>query len=205
MDTEYQKSRGGTPPNPPIAEGIPEVLKAEASWVCWNYEKRDGKRTKNLRQTNGRQAKSDDPSTWTTFEAAWEAYKRGTFDGIGFVFHEGNPYAGADFDDMTEEEVAEWLNRFDSYTERSPSGEGFHVICKAKLPVGTKRDEGELYSSGRFFTVTGDVVRDKPIADSQAVAEEFYRFLRRDDKTPDSKSAESAVLSPATDEEVIEK
>src|SRR5215210_5854987 len=164
---------------------LPDELKAEDSWVLWKKKRRNGKVTKVIYQADHRQASSTNPATWTTFEAVVEAFERdGFFDGIGFVFHRDSPYCGADLDDVTEEQASRWINRFDSYTERSPSGNGFHIICRAKLPKGTNRDEGELYNSGRFFTMTGNVVRDAPIREAQGAATEFYEFLRRKDETP---------------------
>ena len=110
--TEYQKSQEGKPPNP---ENIPAELKQDPSWVCWKYEKREaspGKQTKVPYQPSGRLAKSNDPKTFSTFEAVMKA--SGAFAGIGFVFHKDNPYCGADFDDVTTEQAREWLERFDS-------------------------------------------------------------------------------------------
>ena len=179
---------------------IPEELKADASWVLWKYERRrekPDKLTKVLYQVSGRYADSTRPATWTTFEAAVEAYKRGGFDGIGLVFHPENPYCGADIDDVTEIEAQHWIDRFDSYTECSPSGNGFHIICQAEVPKGTNRSEGELYSSGRFFTMTGDIVRDAPIREAQDAADEFYRFLRRGDGAPAERSASTPALTDA--------
>src|SRR5215207_2804267 len=178
---------------------IPDELKAEEAWVLWKYERYRNKPTKVLRQVNGRHADSTKPETWTTFEAVLAAYTRGGFDGIGFVFNPDNPYCGADIDDVTEDEARRWIERFDSYTERSPSGNGFHIICKAEVPKGTNRDEGELYSSGRFFTMTGEVIRDAPIRDAQDAADEFFKFLRRRDQ----ESAPAASVSTLTDAEVV--
>jgi hypothetical protein len=181
---------------------IPEELRTTTSWVLWKKEPREGKPTKILYQSNGSRASSTDRATWTTFEKALQAYKEnGVFDGLGFVFHPDNPYCGADLDDVTEEEARRWIDRFDSYTERSPSGNGFHIICKAELPQGTNRGEGELYSSGRFFTMTGDVVRDVPIREAQDAAEEFYRFLRRGDSPP--REQEPPTTPTLTDAEVV--
>ena len=181
---------------------LPEELKAEASWVLWKKKRRDGKPTKFPYQADHRQASSTDSATWTTFEAAVEAFERdGFFDGIGFVFHTGSPFAGADIDDATEDQARHWIDRFDSYTERSPSGNGFHIICKAKLPEGTNRDEGELYSSGRFFTMTGDTVRSRPVREAQDAAEEFYKFLRRDDAPPAERTEQTSAI--LTDAEVV--
>jgi hypothetical protein len=181
---------------------LPHELRAERSWVLWKLEERDGKPTKNLYQTNRRQAKSDTPSTWTTFERAVEAFEQDDFfDGVGFVFHPDNPYCGADIDDVTEDQAQKWIDRFDSYTERSPSGNGFHIICKAEVPKGTNRDEGELYSSGRFFTMTGDVVRNAPVREAQDAADEFYKYLRRGGAPPAEPS--SSASSTLTDAEVV--
>jgi hypothetical protein len=179
---------------------IPEELKAESSWVLWKYERYRNKPTKVLRQVDGRHADSTKPGTWTTFGDVVEAYTRGGFDGIGFVFHPDNPYCAADIDDVTEEAARRWIGRFDSYTERSPSGNGFHIICKAEVPKGTNRSEGELYSSGRFFTMTGDVVRDAPIREAQDAADEFYSYLRRGDNVPTERGTSTPTL---TDAEVV--
>src|SRR5829696_5519436 len=180
---------------------IPEELRTASSWVLWKKEYRDGKPTKVLYQANHRRADSTAPATWTTFEDAVEALEEDDFfDGVGFVFHPDNPYCGADIDDITEDEARHWIERFDSYTERSPSGNGFHIICKAEVPKGTNRTEGELYSSGRFFTMTGDVVRDAPIREAQDAAEEFYKFLRRADQEPAPPATSTSTL---TDAEVV--
>ncbi len=187
-----------------LLKNISEELKAEDAWVIWRFEERKGKTTKNLYQVNHEQASSTDPDTWTTFEAVAEALKQDNFfDGIGFVFHPNNPYCGADIDDVTEDKARRWIDRFDSYTERSPSGNGFHIICKAEVPKGTKRTEGELYSSGRFFTMTGDVIHNGPVREDQDAADEFYAFLRRDDDASRETSTSSTTSPTMTDSEVI--
>jgi hypothetical protein len=170
-------------------------LREDPSWVLWRYVERDGKRTKEPCQASRRRAQSDNPRTWTTFGKALETYERDEFfDGVGYVFHEGNPYAGADLDDTTEdsETAREWLDRFDSYAEISPSGNGLHIIVKAELPQGTnRRGRGELYSSGRFFTVTGDTVRRSPIREAQDAAGEYYAYLRENDQKPPERAPTS--------------
>src|SRR5215204_707822 len=187
-----------------LEENVPEELKSLDQWVMWKKESRKGKFTKVPYQTNRRQASNTNASTWTTFDATLETLKGGNyFDGVGFVFSPEDPYCGGDIDKVTEEEAQPWIDRFDSYTESSPSGEGFHIICKAKVPKGTKRDEGELYSSGRFFTMTGDVVRNKPIREAQDAAEEFYAFLRRHESEPSEAEERSATTPPMTDAEVV--
>ena len=189
-----------------LKENVPEELQQLDQWVMWKKEYRDEKPTKVLYQANRRRAASTRASSWTTFDGAVDALGQDDFfDGVGFVFSPEDPYCGGDIDKATEEEARPWIDRFDSYTERSPSGEGFHIICKAKVPKGTNRDEGELYSSGRFFTMTGDIVRNKPVREAQDAADEFYAFLRRheDESGEAGERTSEAASPPMTDAEVV--
>src|SRR5215218_15147 len=200
----FYPNRGSCTLSDSRQRAIPEDLKQDDSWVLWRYVLRDGKWTKEPYQANRQRAKTNDPQTWTTFERAVEAYEQDDFfDGIGFVFHDENPYAGAEKDGVTEDQAREWMDRFDSYTERSPSGNGLHIIIKAELLEGTKRNEGELYSSGRFFTMTGDVVRDAPVREAQDAADEYYAYLRKDDQEPAERAAARFGSPDLEDAEVL--
>jgi putative DNA primase/helicase len=148
-------------------ENIPDELKRREQWVNWRLEKRDGKPTKVPRDARtGRRADSTNSDTWSTFGAVLGALERKVHDGIGFVFSSGDPYSGIDLDhciDIETGEIApwawEWVERFDGYTEISPSGRGLHIIVKGKAPRNGKKTIGnktvEIYSAERFFTVTG--------------------------------------------------
>jgi hypothetical protein len=123
-----------------------------------------------------RAAKSDDSTTWTTFEQAAEAADilgGNDYEGIGFELG-GTDIAGIDFDnainakgDVDPYALSILALLGNPYTEKSPSGNGFHafVECDA-LPEGkrkmSKGHEGvEIYhgrEGGRYFTVTGDKV-----------------------------------------------
>lgn len=46
----------------------------------------------------GEYAKSNDPNTWGTFEAAVRKAQSGRFAGIGYMFHADDPYVGIDLD-----------------------------------------------------------------------------------------------------------
>lgn len=135
---------------------IPSELQERPQWVVWRYEMREGKPTKIPYQAADprREAKSTDPATWGTFEQATAAAVQA--DGIGFVFSPDDPYAGIDFDEITPD-VEDAIRTLDSYTEKSVSGRGAHVIIKGALPDGKGRRRGkfEVYCQGRYFAMTG--------------------------------------------------
>ena len=148
-----------------LLENIPEELRSRPQWVVWKLEKRPGddKPTKIPYIAGGvGRASSTDSLTWRTFEVAVQALEAGRYDGIGFMFSSGDPYAGVDLDDCRDPdtgELEEWAKEivedFGGYAEASPSGTGVHIIVRGKAP-NKKRGRVEAYSSERFFTVTGE-------------------------------------------------
>ena len=134
-------------------ESIPEELKKVAQWVC---VKATDKIPKN--PANGKNAKANDKKTWGTFEQAVKACDTFGFDYIGFEF--APPYFGVDLDHCMDniDFVDEFVETLQSYAEVSRSGDGIHIICKGKLPDGSRRkDKVEMYSEGRYFICTGNV------------------------------------------------
>lgn len=143
---------------------IPTVLIARPQWVTWRYERRHGKWTKiPIKANTGAHARSDDPSTWGTFDAALTAYRTRALDGVGFVFSGDDPYAGIDLDmchDPRSRSLEPWalaiIEQLDSYTELSPSGTGVKIFVRGNIPPGgNRKGQIELYDHGRYFTVTG--------------------------------------------------
>ena len=160
----------------PITENIPDELKALDQWVCWKAEARDGKITKvPYDPKSGKKAKSNDPNTWGSFEKALGAYESSKFSGIGFEFSKHDGICGIDLDHCLNDagEMEIWatchVERFNSYTEKSPSGTGVHIIIMGKLPPGRrKKGNYEAYDRGRFFTFTGDIIGSpRPICGRQ--------------------------------------
>jgi putative DNA primase/helicase len=141
---------------------IPEELRARPQWVVWKAVGDKPDKVPYSART-GRRASSTDLLTWSTFQEALEAYENGQFDGLGFVFSSADPYTGIDIDRSVDEDgkIALWAleiaRYFDSYTELSATGTGLHIIVCGDVP-NRRKDEVEVYSSKRFFTVTGHVV-----------------------------------------------
>jgi hypothetical protein len=73
---------------------------------------------------------------------------------------------------------------FDSYTERSASGRGTHIIVKGKVPKGVRRGHTELYSDRRFMICTGDVIRALPIVERQSMLDNMYQQMKVDAGSP---------------------
>jgi len=156
---------------------IPAELRQLPQWICAGPDKMP------LNPRTGQAASVVDPKTWGTYEEA----TRSGYRYIGFVLAEWDPYTIIDLDNKedrpcTQEQWARHqkiLEAFNSYTERSASGRGYHIIIKGKLPVGgVHRDNVEAYSHGRYMVCTGDVVRDVPITDFQGLLEQMYEEMK---------------------------
>jgi len=159
------------------ASRIPRELRDLPQWVTWKWGKKpNGEPTKvPTRAVDGLPASSTNPDDWSSFQTAYNAYHHGSSEnaGIGLVFTEESGLFGVDFDDCLDKQQAGglrgmrptefgYLKLLDSYAEVSPSGEGFKVIARGTIPDDVaRRSFGQgngIYSSGRFFTITGDVL-----------------------------------------------
>ena len=176
----------------PIFENIPAELKQFHQWVAWKAEPREnGKFAKvPVCPMTGANASTNDPITWGTYDQAATFYNSGGMAGIGFVFTDADPFCGIDLDDCRNPhngDLADWvpeiLYHLESYTEVSPSGTGLKIFCRGQLD-GPGRNFGdvEIYSTKRFFTVTGDKIPDCPgdILDRTEQINRLYQALVED-------------------------
>lgn len=142
---------------------FPRELLSKSCWVGYKLLN-DTKVPINLK--TGNPAKSNDPSTWVPFSFTKGALFRHKCDGLGFVLQP--PFVGIDLDDcVVNGEINPFgknvIEKLSSYTEYSPSGTGIHIICIGSIPKALKKDGVEVYTSGRFFTVTGNVHSNKGV------------------------------------------
>jgi len=157
----------------PRLDRVPGELTSVNQWVVWKaveMRKRDGtvKITKvPYDPKNGNKASTQRRSNWGSFNQACEAMIMDGYDGIGFVFTADDPFVGIDLDNCFDEEgnlradAETAVNTVQSFTERSPSGNGLHIICKGRLPGAGHCDNKtgrEMYQEGRFFTITAETV-----------------------------------------------
>lgn len=181
---------------------IPVELQKLKQWVCYSSDKLP----KNA--ITGRNAKSNDASTWSDFETAKKGMEKYKFDGLGFMF--ANGYFGVDLDKCIDKVdfVDEFVDTLKSYNEISMSGKGIHIICKGELPTGQRRKNNvEMYSSGRYFAMTGNIYNEK-YCDIKECTEQIKplheKYLGEQTQKFDYKKTEFEKVD-FTDDELLEK
>ncbi|MCH2212787.1 MAG: AAA family ATPase, partial [Fuerstiella sp.] len=165
-----------------LSESIPVELKERPQWVLWKNVSRNGDVSKRPYSVTGEDAKSNDPETWATFEAVVDAFDPERYAGIGYTFCEDDPFVGVDLDgcrNPVDGSLTPWaqeiINQCDTYTEVSPSQTGVKLFCRSSTqppkgknkrlpgePIDGKTPGVEVYSRGRYFTVTGDLLNGHP-------------------------------------------
>lgn len=188
---------------------IPVEIRDYAQWVVWRYEDRDGTKPTKVPYDakTGRLASVTDAGTWATFDEVGYALQSGQWDGAGFVFSEQDPFAGIDLDDTEGDGAAlivqqKVFEAFTSYAETSPSGKGLHILVKGHVPNGRRRGKIELYSSGRFFTMTGNVYRNAPLNEHQGLLQQLWAELGGH---IEQHNISGDIVEKLTDDEVIAK
>lgn len=132
-------------------------LKQLPQWVAYSTDKVP------INPHTGGAASSADPQTWGTAAQAWSRKSRQGLAGIGFVFTKQSGIVGLDLDNCYDGDdlkpyALEVVQCLSSYTERSPSGRGLHILVRGEIPHSLKTKEVEIYDELRYFTVTGDAL-----------------------------------------------
>jgi primase-polymerase (primpol)-like protein len=169
-----------------ISENVPEILKKDKAWVIWHYEDRiksDGTTEKTkvpyIACQPETKAESNNSNTWSDFKMA-DMIMHTNKSGIGYVLHDNGVY-GIDLDNAFDENgelIAEYkpiIDNIVSYTEKSPSGNGLHILFASQvvpypqgglsckwLDNGAKR-EVAIFGKGKYFTMTGDVYNNRNV------------------------------------------
>lgn len=160
-----------------LAANIPAALRERPQWACStgkpSASDKEGKRPRDPK--TGRFASTTDPTTWGTFDEAVAMAVRKGWQHVGYMLAADDPFAIVDLDDKAakpatdaeREEHARIIEALNSYTERSSSGRGAHIIVEASLSKGVHRGNVEAYSDARYMITTGDVLHTRPIAKRQ--------------------------------------
>jgi primase/DNA polymerase family protein len=217
-------------------EGIPEELKRRKQWLVSNVrwvpdEKGGEKLDKPPMNIKGDVVDLTDPGNWLSWGEALIAVLSGSFNALGFVFDPevfgpDDSFTGIDLDGAIDlatghiDKRAESLvGALSSWTERSISGSGLHIIVRAKLPAGgrEKHDPGKkhsgvaMYDSGRWFVLTGHRFPGTPaeIFDRQqqidAIHAEVFAAKKKRTPTPRKKTAGSDNGAIPDDDAMLER
>jgi predicted P-loop ATPase len=206
-------------------ENIPAELRETEHWLLWKYalSKTGDKWTKEPWKRSGGRASSTNPATWCSFDEAREALEHGGFDGVGYVVTEADTLTGIDLDHAfspcgePKPKILQLIAKFSSYTERTPSGEGFRIWVRGKKPSGKCKknnfdEEGtdiEVYEHGRYFTVTGDRLAGslQGIENRQDLLDELCSELWPVEEVPTRKSTRESHTSALSlsDDEILKR
>jgi hypothetical protein len=156
-----------------IRERFPAQLRELPVWLLWKLAKDDSrdkpKKVPYYADGNARSGTLDGPEDrqrLVTFEQAAAAFlARGYMSGLGIALGvvpgKNICLGGIDLDGCCaatgepDERASEIMRAAHSYTERSPSGLGIHVLGTGD--VGKTKISGlEIYGGARYFTVTGE-------------------------------------------------
>lgn len=132
---------------------------------------------------NGKPAKSNTPSTWSTLQEVKDFLKGAppAYNGLGFMLERKNKIVCVDVDHCLENgkpnrTATKILAKLDTYTEVSQSGMGLHffgpaTMHKSSVKFKSPLDDGthiEMYAgldntnnSGRFIALTADIYKGR--------------------------------------------
>ena len=183
-------------------KNIPTELQSLNQWVGVGVDSKVPMRVDTLYS-----ASSTNPDTWCSFEETEEAIKRGEISYPGFVFND-NGIIGIDIDSGYDEEgfisplAADIIGKCKSYTERSKSGRGFHILLKGDLPFKGKNNRNgvEIYKTARYFIMTGDTLLYDAIIDNQEAIDYIV-----DKYFPEMRASEAKCVAPKIYTPVWEK
>lgn len=171
-------------------ENIPKELQELNQWVCTRSDSKVP-----LTAWGDGAASSTNNETWADFKFARSQVDAGYYDYCGFVFAD-NGLVGIDIDIGYDEDglmsqlAADIIGKCCSYTEKSKSGRGFHVLIRGDLPFKGKNNLTgvEIYKSARFFIMTGNTILYREIEENQEaidyVVKKYFPETRSEKASP---------------------
>lgn len=172
---------------------MPHAMRELPQWLVWRFE-HDPKRPKPLKvpyYTNGRkrvgtQGDDADRRRLVSFDVALAMLgNRMQFDGLGFAFLPGDGLVGIDIDGAIDPETGEispmcttLMESCGSYTEKSPSGRGVHIITRGSTKIFKSNDIGlEVFCGAQYFTCSGDRMSTAS-AEAEPLGDDTLAYMR---------------------------
>ena len=197
----------------PNFRNIPTELAAINRWIVW----KDNKTPFNPQKPT-QKASINKPETWGSFQDVMALYGEGSWDGVGFVLT-GDGLVGIDMDkcikdglpDKIAMSILDELNV--KYIEISPSGSGLRGFGYspqlAKGKRGIKNNINlELYSKGRYLTVTGHSLKNEPLGPLTGfteLAESLNNSTEETEVIEDTKGIEATNFNTSSSGQTIDQ
>jgi len=152
---------------------VPTIIKSTPQWILWKMENGN----KIPKQVSGANARTNDHSTFSTFEQALDALDDddgSRFSGLAFVISDSDNFSGVDLDNCLDDEgnPKPWAAKIMAglrgvaYGEISPSGDGVKFLTYGKKAPGSRcvkqfggpKEQVEMYDRTRFWAMTGNCI-----------------------------------------------
>ena len=176
---------------------LPKELLHLKQWVnAWTTSKLP------MQSTVRKAAQSNNPDTWNDFETAYMAVEKGYYDYLGFVFND-NGIVGIDIDTgyvdgLPSDLMIDCMCKCKSYTEKSKSGRGIHILVKGDLPFDGKNNRNgcEIYKTGRYFIMTGKTLVFHDLIENQEAIDYIVKTYFPEPQHEDGEISGNAIYQP---------
>lgn len=169
-------------------QALPAAMRALPQWLGWKWDRTDPEKPTKVpfyvcgKRRWGAQGSPADRANLATFEKVAQELSKSclknrqnllnncAFDGIGFALLPGDDLICLDLDqhfdpvlNKASKVAQELINLTQSYTEKSVSGTGLHIICAGIAQKIGKNSSGlEVFSQSQFIICTGWRLPDTP-------------------------------------------
>lgn len=150
---------------------FPEILTQKNQWLVWRFESNPGdKKPRKVpyyvsgKRRTGTQGDESDRAALSSYDRALALVEFGQYDGLGFASLKNDGLIAIDIDSNADPELTQKLIAgLNSYTEVSPSGNGYHIWVQGNTRTFKNNDVGiEVFCGSQFLTMTGKQVESTP-------------------------------------------
>lgn len=165
---------------------FPKLLTEKNQWLVWRFEQSDGDKKPrkvpyyvNGRKRNGKQGDEADLANLSSYENALNALEYGNYNGLGFASIKNDGLIAIDIDHNANPELVQNLiSGLNSYTEVSPSGNGYHIWVQGETRTFKDNNVGiEVFCGSQFLTMTAKQVEGTPF-EVNPISEKALKSLR---------------------------
>jgi primase-polymerase (primpol)-like protein len=146
-------------------DNIPKPLKTEDRTIGYRLQRNEDPAKKHIKMPVPKMFRND-PKQRMPIDKVIQGMRTGQLAGLGTVT--GGGITCIDFDDINASperlaEVKQIIRELKSYTEGSISKNGVHIFVRGELPEGVRQrcKNIEIYGTGQFIALTGDIYSDE--------------------------------------------